>query len=104
MLGALIVSPLLEMLRDPNNWKGYILFYVALVGGVVFAFRFSRRLGIVIAGTVAFGFAVHAIASAIDPAAVSGEHTSGTGGVAGSLGRRPRRTSRAGRRRCRMSA
>jgi branched-chain amino acid transport system permease protein len=79
VLGALIVSPLLELLREPA--KGRILFYVALAGGAILAFRFSRRLGIVVAGTVAFGFAVHALAAAIDPAAVAAEHAGGVGGV-----------------------
>jgi branched-chain amino acid transport system permease protein len=79
VLGALIVSPLLELLREPA--KGRVLFYVALVGGAAVAFRLSRRLGIVTAATVAFGFAMHAIAGAIDPAAVSGEHASGMRGA-----------------------
>jgi ABC-type branched-subunit amino acid transport system permease subunit len=79
VLGALIVSPLLELLREPA--KGRILFYVALVGGALVAFRVSRRLGIVMAATVAFGFAAHAIASAIDPAAVAGQHEGGIRGV-----------------------
>jgi branched-chain amino acid transport system permease protein len=79
VLGALIVSPLLELLREPA--KGRILFYVALIGGAAVAFRVSRRLGIVTAATVAFGFAMHAIAGAIDSAAVAGEHASGMRGV-----------------------
>jgi ABC-type branched-subunit amino acid transport system permease subunit len=79
VLGALIVSPLLELLREPA--KGRVLFYVALVGGALVAFRFSRRLGIVATATVAFGFAVHAIAGAIDPAYIAGEHSGGIGGV-----------------------
>jgi branched-chain amino acid transport system permease protein len=79
VLGALIVSPLLELLREPA--KGRVLFYVALVGGALVAFRISRRLGILTAATVAFGFAVHAIAGAIDASAVAGEHAGGVHGV-----------------------
>ena len=80
VLGALVVSPLLEMLRDPG--KARVLFYVALVGGTLLAFRFSRRLGIVAAGTVALGFVVHAVAGGIDSSWVAGEKT---GGFAGAL-------------------
>jgi ABC-type branched-subunit amino acid transport system permease subunit len=80
VLGALIIGPLLELLRDPG--KARVLFYLALVAGVVFAFRRTRALGVVSAATIAFGFVVHAIAGAIDPAWVAGEHA---GGFAGAL-------------------
>jgi branched-chain amino acid transport system permease protein len=79
VLGALIIGPLLELLRDPG--KARVLFYLALVGGVVFAFRRSRTLGVVVAATVVFGFVVHAIASAYDGAWVAGEHAGGFGGA-----------------------
>jgi branched-chain amino acid transport system permease protein len=79
VLGALIIGPLLELLRDPG--KARVLFYVALVGGVVFAFRRSRTLGVVSAATVALGFALHALARAHDPAWVAGEHAGGFGGA-----------------------
>ena len=80
VLGALVVSPLLEMLREPS--KARVLFYIALVGGTLLAFRSSRRLGIVAGGTVVLGFAVHAIAGAIDSSWVAGEKH---GGIAGTL-------------------
>jgi branched-chain amino acid transport system permease protein len=80
VLGALVISPLLEMLRDPG--KARVLFYIALVGGTLLAFRFSRRLGLVAGGTVAFGFAAHAIANGIDSSWTSGEKG---GGVSGAL-------------------
>jgi branched-chain amino acid transport system permease protein len=79
VLGALIVSPLLELLREPS--KGRIVFYVALVGGVLIAFRFSRRLGLVVAATVGFGFAAHAVASAIDASWTAGDHAGGVSGA-----------------------
>jgi ABC-type branched-subunit amino acid transport system permease subunit len=79
VLGALIVSPMLELLRDPA--KGRILFYVALLGGALVAFRVSRKLGVIAASTVAFGFATHAIAGAIDPKWVAGEHGPGVSGA-----------------------
>ena len=47
VLGAVIISPLLEMLRDPG--KARIVFFVALVGGLAFAFR-RRTLALVAGG------------------------------------------------------
>ena len=79
VLGALIVSPVLEMLRDPN--KARILFYVAIIAGVVLAFRRSRRLGIVAGATIAFGFAVHEIAGAVHRSWVVGEKAGGFSGA-----------------------
>ena len=79
VLGALIVSPLLELLRDPG--KSRVVFYLAVLGGVVVAFRFSRKLGLVAAATAAFGFAVHAVAGAVDDRWVAGEHAGGAGGA-----------------------
>jgi branched-chain amino acid transport system permease protein len=73
--GALIVSPLLELLRDPE--KSRVVFYLALVAGIVFAFRFSRTLGVVAASTVAFGFVTHAIAGAIDHSWIAGDRGPG---------------------------
>jgi branched-chain amino acid transport system permease protein len=73
--GALIVSPLLELLRDPE--KSRVIFYLALAGGIVIAFRLSRTLGVVAGTTVAFGFAVHAIARAIDHSWVAGDRGPG---------------------------
>ena len=74
VLGAVIISPLLEMLRDPG--KSRIIFFVALVAGVAFAFR-RRTLAFVMIGTLVFGFAVHEICRAIDPSWVAGEKGSG---------------------------
>jgi branched-chain amino acid transport system permease protein len=79
VLGALVVSPLLEMLREPG--KARVLFYIALVGGTLLAFRISRRLGIVAGGTIVLGFVLHAIASAINSSWVVGEKSGGFPGV-----------------------
>jgi branched-chain amino acid transport system permease protein len=79
VMGALIIGPLLEILRDPN--KSRVVFYVALVGGLVLAFRRSRRLAIVAAATLAFGFAVHAIVVAVDSSWAAGEHRLGYSGL-----------------------
>ena len=64
VLGAVLISVLLELLRNPGDARG--LFYLSVLLGLVAAFRLSRRLAIVLAGTVAFGFVAHAVANAID--------------------------------------
>ncbi len=74
-IGAVIVSVVLELLRDPGNARA--LFYACLVLGLLAALRISRRLGIVLAATVALGFAVHAVARAIDSRWVAGQTADG---------------------------
>jgi branched-chain amino acid transport system permease protein len=70
VLGAIIVSILLELLRNPGQARA--IFYLAIGAGLLIAFRLSVRLAVVAVGTIAFGFAAHAIAKAIDPTWVSG--------------------------------
>jgi branched-chain amino acid transport system permease protein len=77
--GALIIGPLLEILRDPG--KSRVVFLVALAGGIVLALRISRRLGAFLAATVAFGFAAHAVAGAFHERWIAGEHASGFSGA-----------------------
>jgi branched-chain amino acid transport system permease protein len=79
VLGAVIIGPLLEMLRDPG--KSRILFFLALVGGTFLALRLSRRLAIVGGATLVFGFAVHELARAIDGGWVAGEKAGGFQGA-----------------------
>ena len=79
VLGAIIVNPLLEILRD--DYKARIVFYVAMAAALFLAFRISRRLGVVIAATIALGFAFHAIADGVDHSWVNGAH----GGTKGAL-------------------
>src|SRR6185503_20295367 len=78
VLGALIVSPLLEVLRDAD--KSRALFFIALAGGLAFLSRRSRRIAIVTGATLIFGFVLHAIARAIDGGWVAGQP--GAGGFA----------------------
>jgi branched-chain amino acid transport system permease protein len=75
VLGALIVWPLLEMLRDPG--KSRVVFFVALGAGLFLAWRRSRAIAWVALATLAFGFAVHEICRAINPDWVAGEKGSG---------------------------
>ena len=64
VVGAALISVLLELLREPGDAR--VLFYAVVALGLVAAFRWSRRLAVVFAATVALGFAVHAVADAID--------------------------------------
>jgi ABC-type branched-subunit amino acid transport system permease subunit len=75
VLGALVIGPLLELLRDPN--KSRVIFYIALVAGLLFAFRLSRRLGLVAVATLALGFVCRAIAGAIHHSWVAGSAKGG---------------------------
>jgi ABC-type branched-subunit amino acid transport system permease subunit len=64
VLGAVLISVLLEVLRNPGDAR--TLFYATVALGLVAAFRLSRQLAIVVGGTIAFGFVAHAVADAID--------------------------------------
>jgi branched-chain amino acid transport system permease protein len=79
VLGAVIVGILLELLRDPGDSR--VLFYVAIVAGVVAIYRLSVKLVVIVGGTFLFGLAVHSIAGAVDNAWVNGSGGEG-GGVA----------------------
>ena len=70
VLGAIIVSVLLELLRDAGHARD--LFYVLMAAGLVVGLKFTWKLVAVAGGLVAFGFAAHAIAEAIDKSWVSG--------------------------------
>src|SRR5581483_6076032 len=76
--GALIVSPLLEMLRDGS--KSRVIFFVILVAALALAALRSRTLAIVALATIAFGFVVHAVCGAIDSSWIAGEHGGGFAG------------------------
>ena len=80
VLGALIIGPLLEALRDPN--KSRAIFFILLVGGLALAARKSRPVALAAVGLVVFGFVVHAIAGGMHSSWVAGEHA---GGLAGFL-------------------
>jgi branched-chain amino acid transport system permease protein len=74
--GALVVNIIYDgLLRNPT-YSGY-LFYGLILMTLVVRLRPWRRLAAVLAATVAFGFAAHAIAAAISPSAVAGGPQSG---------------------------
>jgi ABC-type branched-subunit amino acid transport system permease subunit len=75
VLGGLVVSVTLEFLRNPTE-AGYI-FYGIILATLIARMRPWRKLGIVVAAIVAFGFAAHAIVKAISATAVAGGAHSG---------------------------
>ncbi len=79
VLGAVLIGILLELLRDPGDSR--VLFYAAIVVGVLAVFRLSLKLAVVVGGTFLFGLALHSIAGAVDNAWVNGSGGEG-GGVA----------------------
>jgi branched-chain amino acid transport system permease protein len=76
--GALIIGPLLELLRDAS--KSRVIFFVALVGALVLVGRRSRPVAIVAVATLLLGLVVHAVAGAIDSTWIAGQHQPGFGG------------------------
>ncbi len=74
-IGAVIVSVLLELLRDAGDAR--ILFYVVGVLAIALAFGRSRKLAVLLASTIAFGFVAHFIADAIHHDWVAGPSASG---------------------------
>jgi branched-chain amino acid transport system permease protein len=79
VLGAILVSVLLQVLQDPGQARA--LFYLAVIVGVIAVYRFSIRLAIVVAATAVFGFAVHSVAGSFHHSWVDGGH----GGFSGVL-------------------
>ena len=79
VLGAIIIGPLLEALRDPN--KSRAIFFIVAGRGLP-SRRGSRALAVAAVGLVVFGFVVHAIAGEMHSSWVAGEHA---GGLAGFL-------------------
>ena len=95
VLGALIIGPLLEALRDPN--KSRAIFFLVLIGGLALAARKSRPIAVAAVGLVVFGFVVHAIAGGMHSSWIAGEHAGGLAGLHGPLGRRARTAGPLGR-------
>ena len=79
VLGALIISPLLEILRDAG--KSRVAFFVALVCGLLLLSRRRPRLAYVGLAALALGFVVHAICGAVNSTWVAGEHAGGFAGL-----------------------
>ena len=71
VLGAILISVLLEVLRDPGDTQRSI-FYVAILLALVAVFRASWRLVAVLGGTLVFGVVAHLVAGGIDTTWTSG--------------------------------
>jgi branched-chain amino acid transport system permease protein len=80
VIGAFLISVLLELLRDPGNARA--VFYGVVALGVLASFRISKRLAVVVGGTVAVGIVARTVADAVDHAWVAGTPAGG-----GALGR-----------------
>jgi branched-chain amino acid transport system permease protein len=76
--GALIIGPLLEMLRDAS--KSRVIFFLVLIGGLALAARRSRALALVALSTLVFGFVAHAACGAVDSKWTAGDRTGGFAG------------------------
>jgi ABC-type branched-subunit amino acid transport system permease subunit len=76
VIGALVVNGFPELLRSSANAR--FLFYGVLLLALFVALRPWYKPGIVLLGTIAFGFAVHGIASAVWPRGTAG-HIDGAG-------------------------
>jgi branched-chain amino acid transport system permease protein len=74
VVGAVLVSVLLETLRDPGNAR--LIFYAFGILAIVLAFGRSRRLAGVLASTLVFGLVVHAVVRAMNHDWVAGTEQS----------------------------
>jgi branched-chain amino acid transport system permease protein len=70
VLGAIIVSVLLEVLREPDDSR--YVFYALIVLALAVSIRPLSRLLVLLAATAAVGFAAHAVAGAVSESAVEG--------------------------------
>jgi ABC-type branched-subunit amino acid transport system permease subunit len=74
-VGAVVVNVLLELLRDAADARPLLYLFGLLA--ILVAFRLSWKLVAFLASTLAFGFAAHAVADAINHDWVSHATTSG---------------------------
>jgi branched-chain amino acid transport system permease protein len=70
IIGAIVVNVSLEILRTSGH--ATYIFYLAVAIGLVAFVRPWRWFAAVVGGTIAFGYVVHAIVSAVWPSGVSG--------------------------------
>jgi ABC-type branched-subunit amino acid transport system permease subunit len=81
VLGAILISVVLELLREPTDAR--MLFYAGVALGLVGMLRFSLRLAAVVGGLAVFGVVAHAIAKSVDATWVSGVVGEDTSRLAG---------------------
>ncbi len=75
IVGAVVVNVSLEVLRTPSHASW--IFYLLVATSLLVKVRPWRRLAIVAAATIGFGFAVHAIVAAAWPRGTAGDPTVG---------------------------
>ncbi|HEX4929765.1 MAG TPA: hypothetical protein VFV62_03580, partial [Gaiellaceae bacterium] len=75
VVGAILISVLLEVLREPGDAR--FLFYTLGLLGLFAAFRFSVRLAVVLGGTLVFGLIAHTAAGGVDGAWTAGAGSDG---------------------------
>jgi branched-chain amino acid transport system permease protein len=77
VIGAIVINVSFEILTPATPDRARWLFYVTIIVALAAALRPWFRLAAVAAGTIGFGFAVHAIVHALSPSATTGVVTSG---------------------------
>ncbi|MGZ4365690.1 MAG: branched-chain amino acid ABC transporter permease [Gaiellaceae bacterium] len=83
VVAAVVVNAVPELLRDPNQAEW--VFYVGIAVVIFYRLRPWPRLVGVVAGTIGFGFAIHAIADAVWPRLTAGS-SGGEGALAQAVG------------------
>jgi ABC-type branched-subunit amino acid transport system permease subunit len=81
VIGAVVISVLLEMLRDAGD-DVRAVFYVVIILALTAFFRASTRLALVLGGTIVFGLVARFVAGEIDSSWTAGP-ADGTSRIAG---------------------
>jgi ABC-type branched-subunit amino acid transport system permease subunit len=76
IVGAVLINASLEALQEPDDAS--VIFFAALVIGLVVMLRPWWRAAAVLAGTVVFGFVFHEVAEQVRPSLVEGSSLGGT--------------------------
>ena len=94
VLGAILITVLLELLREPSNSR--YIFYAVLVLGLVAVLRVSVRLAVVAGGVILLGVLIRVVVDLVDragpdrrPTAVAGWATSSRDGWSSRIRSRP---------------